>query len=435
MTVDRGVSLGCAKGGMERLVAQGETHSRLFVEIPNNDNAIDREAIEDDDGMMATFEKYSTRAGKMNIQGLSKCMRDFGLLDGRSAQESRDAVVAMFANLDVRRKNYIHAEEFENMWVKMNAPRLGDVISQEDPDMEKALFDAFCSWSAFGSPKESYTRRRNEEIMGSFHWNKICRDVGLVAPGGHTPSSSSRHVSFSDADIMFAKVKGRGKRKINFSQFVDALGLLAEKLGMDVMDIVHLILQKSKPSLNGTVVSTPTFCPSTVRYNIFKRDLVVSPKMVQADCRTKEAGHSTEGPTSHGSTEEDMLLHIYGQYARFGHRQKFQTRSDIQMSMTDQQFAKLCRECGIAIPMMKVDVIFSKAKRPGKNSLMFEDFVFALSMIASEQGTDEKSIHALVCRNTAGPRIHSHHATQFVRLHDDPSTQCGVYGRRQPCIR
>lgn len=433
MTVARGISLGYAEGresgGMEQPVAQGETHSRLFVEIPNNDNDVDREEIEDHDGMMATFEKYSTKAGKMDIQGLSKCMRDFGLLDGRSAQESRDAVVAMFANLDVRKKNYIQVEEFESMWVKMNAPRLGDVISQEDPGMEKALFDAFCSWSAFGSPKESYTRRRDEEIMGSFHWNKICRDVGLVAPGGHTPSSS-RHVSFSDADIMFAKVKGRGKRKLNFSQFVDALGLLAEKLGMNVMDIVRLILQKCRPSLNGTVVSTPTFCPSTARYNIFKRDLVMSPKMEQGDCRTKEAGHSSA--TSHGSTEEDILLHIYGQYARFGHRQKFQTRSDIQMSMTDQQFAKLCRECGIAVPLMRVDVIFSKAKRPGKNSLMFEDFLFALSMIASEQGTDAKSIHAHVCRNTAGPRIHSHHETQFVRLHDDPSTHCGVYGRRQP---
>ena len=410
----------------------GHPMRNLVIEIPI-------EQGDDDVLMKDTFVKYTAKGGMMDIQGLWRCMHDFGLLDGRSAQESRDAVVAMFTSLDVRKRNCINVKEFEMMWAKINAPRLGDVISKEDPDLEHGLFEAFCAWSTFGSPKGSQARRRDDEIMGSSHWNKLCRDVGFLPHGGHARSSQT--ISFSDVDIMFAKVKARGRRKINFSQFIDALGLVAEKLGgMDVMDVVRMIVQ-SKPSLNGTVVSTPTFCPSTARYNIFKKELLVSPKTVLNTCSTKGGEIPPSARVVTCTSQEEMLLHVYGQYARFGHRQRFNTMSEIQMSMSDQQFGKLCRECGItskAMPPVKVDLIFAKAKKTGRNSLMFEDFLVALSMIASEQGTKEEAIHALVCNNTAGPQVNSPtaiHAEAFVRLHDDPSTQCGVYGRRNQCIR
>lgn len=404
----------------------GHPMRNLVIEIP-----ADKKEHSKDSLMKNTFLKYATKGAMMDIQGLSRCMYDFGLLDGRPAQESRDAVVAMFASLDIKKKNRINMNEFARIWAKINAPRLGDVISTEDPALETALFESFCSWSTFGSPRGPHIRLREDEIMGSSHWNKLCRDVGLVPTGGHEESSGC--VSFSDVDLMFAKVKARGKRRINFSQFIDALGLMAEKLGsMDVMDVAQMIVQ-CKPMLNGTVVSTPTFCPSTARYNIFERNLGVSPKSVPCSCATPTGENSPPVKKYTWRQEEEMLLHVYGQYARFGRRSKLNTVSDIQMSMSDQQFTKLCRECGIAtrnMPLVKMDLIFAKAKKAGKNSLLFEDFLVALSMIASEVGVEEQSIYALVCRNTSGPRIHSPKADTFVRLHDDPSTQCGVYGRR-----
>ena len=375
----------------------GHPSRHLVVEIPEENREYPEDRL-----MREMYKKYTTKSGMMDIQGLWRCMQDVGLLDGRPAQESRDAVVAMFASLDVRKRNRINENEFAKMWAKINAPRLGDVISKEDPGLVAALFESFCSWSTFGSPRVSHTIQREYEIMGSSHWNKLCRDVGLVHRGGH--ADSSQCVSFSDVDIMFAKVKARGMKKINFSQFVDALGLMAEKYGsIDVMDVVHMIVQR-KPSLNGTVVSTPIFRPSTTRYNIFKKDLVMSPKTVLDAYATKRGQDSPSVKVQPPSGEEgEMLLHLYGQYARFGHRRK-------SHAMSDQQFAKLCRECGIEgknLPLVRIDLIFAKAKRPGKNSLMFDDFLVALSMIASEMGTDEQSLHALICGNTTGPRINN----------------------------
>lgn len=430
--------VGMGQKGTEQFHDQ-EQRGKLVIEIPG--------AQEDSyySTMKYTFMKYCTKKnGGMDIHGLSRCMHDFGLLDGRSAQESSDAIVAMFARLDIHKKNCIYISEFEHMWTKINAPRLEDIISQEDPALEQALFNAFCLWSTFGNPHEEQAKiqkRTNKEIMGSSHWTKLCRDVGFIAHGGHSPTSM---VSFSDADIMFVKVKARSKRKINYSQFIDALGLLAEKLGaFDVMDIVRMVV-KSKPVLNGTIVRTPTFCPSTARYNIFKRDLIVSspPKTVIYDsARMSGKKWTRASPCSRkpGESDEERLLLVYGQYARFGHRQKAHSKSDIQMAMSDQQFSKLCRECGLinkTMPLVKIDVIFARAKKPRTTCLMFEDFLVALSIIASEQGLNEKDIYSRVCQNTAGPRINSPDGTKsndftFVRLHDDPLAQCGVYGRRR----
>lgn len=494
---------GAQRSGCEKEQPRGWARN-LTVAIPGDDTYTEFHKGKrgmDDGFMRDTFHKYAMSSSSkgsrgIDIHGLSQCMHDFGLLEGRSEKESMDAIVAMFANLDVEKKNSIDMKEFENMWIMLNAPRLGEVVSRQDPEMERALYRAFCSWSTFGSPKVSqqkHRRTRSEETMGSSHWTKLCRDVGFVAPAGHTPRKRDLFLTYSDADIIFAKVKARGMRKINYSQFVDALGLVAEKLRKrHVMDVVRMVVE-NKPVLNGTVVSTPSFFPATARYNIFKRGLVVStsPKVETPDSRREtvyrpeESGsctmssgrsQSTQGKSqqchphhsndsklrtttstysvTHASVssrsnhnDEDTLLHVYGQYASFGHGHKTQAMSAIQMAMSAQQFAKLCRECdvtGTIVPSVKVDLAFAKAKKPKKNCLMFEDFLVALAILASDAGIKEDAIYARVCHNTTGPRLHSPQGSQsssidalpFVRLHDDPSAQCGVYGRRHgPLIR
>jgi len=61
-------------------------------------------------------------------------------------------------------------------------------------------------------------------------------------------------------------------------------------------------------------------------------------------------------------------------------------------------------------------------------------------MIAGEEGVDEAEIYARVCQST-GPQLNlscsspsptnNNNSKNYIRLHDDPRTQCGVYGRRR----
>ena len=44
----------------------------------------------------------------------------------------------------------------------------------------------------------------------------------------------------------------KGQRKISFDQFVRALGIIAEKRGEPLKQVVHLVLQAKQPSVTGT---------------------------------------------------------------------------------------------------------------------------------------------------------------------------------------
>ena len=44
----------------------------------------------------------------------------------------------------------------------------------------------------------------------------------------------------------------KGQRKISFDQFVTALGIIAEKRGQALKEVVQLVLQAKQPSVTGT---------------------------------------------------------------------------------------------------------------------------------------------------------------------------------------
>lgn len=44
----------------------------------------------------------------------------------------------------------------------------------------------------------------------------------------------------------------KGQRRISFDQFVIALGIIAEKRGQPLKDVVQLVLQAGGPSVSGT---------------------------------------------------------------------------------------------------------------------------------------------------------------------------------------
>jgi len=71
---------------------------------------------------------------------------------------------------------------------------------------------------------------------------KLCKDCDLL----------DKAFTSTDADILFAKVVTKGQRRIGYNQFLDALKLVAEKKGVEVVDIERTLVVSSGPVLMAT---------------------------------------------------------------------------------------------------------------------------------------------------------------------------------------
>ena len=58
----------------------------------------------------------------------------------------------------------------------------------------------------------------------------------------------------TDCDIIFAKSKEKGKRKINFKQFEAALGHVAARMGITVEQVISKVMNCQGPNFKGTKV-------------------------------------------------------------------------------------------------------------------------------------------------------------------------------------
>lgn len=78
--------------------------------------------------------------------------------------------------------------------------------------------------------------------MEGAKFSKLCKDCKLY----------EKHFTSIDVDIIFAKVKVKGQRKINFDQFVNALAIVAEKKHQTLAELVNTIVASSGPAVSGT---------------------------------------------------------------------------------------------------------------------------------------------------------------------------------------
>ena len=92
-----------------------------------------------------------------------------------------------------------------------------------------SLYIDFCS---FGSSLVA------DEMDGA-KFAKFCRDSKLI----------TKKFTSTDVDIIFAKSKTKGQRKITYAQFVSALTLCAESKGMELGVLVEKVLEVGGPTL------------------------------------------------------------------------------------------------------------------------------------------------------------------------------------------
>jgi len=78
--------------------------------------------------------------------------------------------------------------------------------------------------------------------MDGRQFAKLAKDSGIL----------DKKLTSTDIDLIFAKVKDKSARKINFSQFENALAQCATKKGVQKDDIINAILKCGGPILHGT---------------------------------------------------------------------------------------------------------------------------------------------------------------------------------------
>lgn len=97
------------------------------------------------------------------------------------------------------------------------------------------LFMAFCN---FG------TRAETTEMDGA-HFIKFCRDCKLLGRG----------LTATDVDLVFARVKPKGQRRIVYQEFVEALSMMADKKGVSLKELSDAVLAHGGPTIKATRTS------------------------------------------------------------------------------------------------------------------------------------------------------------------------------------
>ena len=103
-----------------------------------------------------------------------------------------------------------------------------------------SLEEAFNEFASFGAGSGGAAE------LDSGKFSKLCKECKLF----------TKSFTTTDADIIFTKAKAKGKRKISFAEFEQALEMVAEKKGKSKAAVVERILQAGGPMSSGTRASS-----------------------------------------------------------------------------------------------------------------------------------------------------------------------------------
>lgn len=92
--------------------------------------------------------------------------------------------------------------------------------------------------------------------MDGRQFAKLCKDTKLLGKG----------FSPTDVDLIFAKVKEKSARKINFKQFRTALDHVGEKKGISGDQVVEKLVSAGGPQWSGTKAEATRFHDDKSQY-------------------------------------------------------------------------------------------------------------------------------------------------------------------------
>eukprot|EP00955_Chlamydomonas_euryale_P115774 366377-Chlamydomonas_euryale.AAC.6 len=288
--------------------------------------------------------------------------------------------------------------------------------------------------------------------MDSTKFMKMARDCSLI----------DDTVKETDIDFIFLKARSsKDKRRINFKvkvggalgfgqmssvrrdEFLTAIERLATKKGMPTEELASLIVAKGGPQL------TLTTTPESVRLHddrstytgVYKQggptnvdqpqDLATMLDRERTSRRTTGAGSrmssnagapeaspmldlnksmvmSVRRTTREGSAAGPVSLHdAFVAFANFGKAGPQQAGKPI--GMANSKFVKLCKECGLIdsdFDTTSADIIFSRMKSKGANTITFREFKECLKEVAKLKNSEVSDLQSSII-NSGGPMLNT----------------------------
>jgi len=199
------------------------------------------------------FQTYDRSGdGFLDISELETVLKTLGTFNNHE-------IAAVCSALDTSRDGQISYKEFVN-WVKNpNGPKeftkAKAILAPTDDDGLKVVFYNFCG--------------AGHSDMDGKAFMKMCKDCGFLGKG----------LTETDVDLLFSsnKVKKKGQRTIGFEQFEEALTLLASKKGITPEKVRDVLLESTRPILQGTKAQAVRFHDAP-KSNV--RDELVQPRSV-----------------------------------------------------------------------------------------------------------------------------------------------------------
>lgn len=264
----------------------------------------------------------------------------------------------------------------------------------------KAMFNAFCTFGG-GAPG----------AMDNVKWIKCVRDSGLL---------SQTTFSQTEADLVFARVKTKGERKISYLEFRWACALCAETSGTTYDAVVETVLSGG-PISTGTRAEYNKFHDDQSTYTGAYAVLHHVPDELRASKVRFQKPHWKQGRARPSDADVPGLRQQYQSYTSFA--------AGNGVDMNIKVWAKLVNDTGLIgkkFNMTSADIIFAKVAE-GNKLLQYRDFLWMLALCAEERGESFQQVAQRVA--THAPASSGTQA-EFVLWHDDKSTFTGAHAAR-----
>ncbi|KAG1668579.1 hypothetical protein FOA52_007313 [Chlamydomonas sp. UWO 241] len=267
--------------------------------------------------------------------------------------------------------------------------------------------------------------------MDSSKFVKLARDCELM----------DEHLKETDVDLIFLKSRAsKEKRRISFKEFLSALEKLAEKKGVSVEALADMIVAKGGPSM--TDITRPEMVrlhddrstytgvykqggPSSADAPdlaaMLNRDRAESRRQSSAGSRMSSNGGgvpdaspasdmfgksvvmSVRRATMEGTPQAPVTLHdAFTAFANFGKA----PQAGKPVGMANSKFVKLLKETGIidgSFDTTAADIVFSRTKAKGTNTISFREFKECLKAQAQQIASLVDVVSLLVSRVPGAP--------------------------------
>eukprot|EP00287_Rhodomonas_sp_CCMP768_P028303 CAMPEP_0202853172 /NCGR_PEP_ID=MMETSP1389-20130828/90345_1 /ASSEMBLY_ACC=CAM_ASM_000865 /TAXON_ID=302021 /ORGANISM="Rhodomonas sp., Strain CCMP768" /LENGTH=340 /DNA_ID=CAMNT_0049531715 /DNA_START=37 /DNA_END=1059 /DNA_ORIENTATION=+ len=299
-----------------------------------------------------------------------------------------------------------------------------------------------------------------QSTMDGKSFAKICKDTKIV----------DSKCTATDVDLAFAKVKDKNERRITFTQFKEALKILADKKGKTLADLEAKISSSKGPVLSGTVAEANKFHDDKSLYtgvhakggpSTIDTDKVadISQIMDRSDAdvrgvkkdKAPAAAHTVAGTAAPAVAKSSSSKAITktassGAPAKSGSSAKlvsgeakslqevFSKFTAGAAEMDGRVWAKFAKDCGVVnkkCTNTDIDLIFAKVKtNPSARKISYLQFMDGLKQCAAKRGEELAKLEASILE--AGGPSFSGTVAEANKFHDDKSLYTGVHAKGGP---